>query len=189
REVPFGNDGDFSQRAMINRINGDLANDFGNLAQRTLSMIAKNCDRQVPTPGDFSDDDKVLLAAAGDLLDIMREHMKVQEFHTALAAQWRVIAEANRYVDAQAPWTLRKTDPARMATVLYVLAEVIRRLAILAQPVTPGAAGHMLDQLAVAEDARGFANLGADNALTPGTPLPKPQGVFPRHVEEAEEGA
>ncbi|MEE2981599.1 MAG: methionine--tRNA ligase [Pseudomonadota bacterium] len=188
REVPFGNDGDFSQRAMINRINGDLANDFGNLAQRTLSMIAKNCDRQVPTPGDFSDDDKVLLAAAGDLLDIMREHMKVQEFHAALAAQWRVIAEANRYVDAQAPWTLRKTDPARMATVLYVLAEVIRRLAILAQPVTPGAAGHMLDQLAVAEDARGFANLGADNALTSGTPLPKPQGVFPRHVEEAEEG-
>ena len=189
REVPFGNDGDFSRRAMINRINGDLANDFGNLAQRTLSMIATNCDRLVPTPGDFSDDDKVLLAAAGDLLDIMREHMKVQEFHAALAAQWRVIAEANRYVDAQAPWTLRKTDPARMATVLYVLAEVIRRLAILAQPVTPGAAGHMLDQLAVAEDTRGFANLGADNALTPGTPLPKPQGVFPRHVEEAEEGA
>ena len=187
REVPFGNDGDFSERAMINRSNGDLANDFGNLVQRTLSMIAKNCDARVPTPGDYSDHDEALLAAADGLLDTMREHLKVQEFHAALAAQWRVIAEANRYVDAQAPWTLRKTDPARMATVLYVLAEVIRRLAILAQPVTPGAAGRMLDQLAVADDARSFSHLGADNALAPGTPLPKPQGVFPRHVEE--EGA
>ena len=188
REVPFGNDGDFSERAMINRINGDLANDFGNLAQRTLSMIAKNCDGRVPTPGDYGDDDNALLAAADDLLDSMREHLKLQEFHAALADQWRVIADANRYVDAQAPWTLRKTDPARMSTVLYVLAEVIRRLAILAQPVTPGAAGRMLDQLAVAGDARGFASLGADSALAPGTPLPKPQGVFPRYVEEAEEG-
>ena len=187
REVPFGNDGDFSERAMINRSNGDLANDFGNLVQRTLSMIAKNCDARVPTPGDYSDHDEALLAAADGLLDTMREHLKVQEFHAALAAQWRVIAEANRYVDAQAPWTLRKTDPARMATVLYVLAEVIRRLAILAQPVTPGAASRMLDQLAVADDARSFSHLGADNALAPGTPLPKPQGVFPRHVEE--EGA
>jgi len=189
REVPFGNDGDFSERAMVNRINGDLANDFGNLAQRTLSMIAKNCDGQVPTPGDHSDDDKALLAAAGELLEVTRGHMHRQEFHLALIEQWRVIALANRYVDAQAPWTLRKTDPPRMATVLYVLAEVIRRLAILAQPGMPGAAGRMLDQLAVAEDARIFANLGSESALAPATPLPKPEGVFPRYVEDAEEGA
>ena len=187
REVPFGNDGDFSHSAMVGRINGDLANDFGNLAQRVLSMIAKNCGGQVPAPGALTADDQALLDAAGSLLDTMREHLLVQEFHGALIAQWRVIAEANRYVDAQAPWALRESDPARMATVLYVLAETIRRLAILAQPVTPGAAGRMLDQLAVAEDARDFAHLGPNHALAPGAALPKPEGVFPRYVDEEEE--
>ena len=186
REVPFGNDGDFSHSAMVGRINGDLANDFGNLAQRVLSMIAKNCGGQVPAPGALTADDQALLDAAGGLLDTMREHLLVQQFHAALAAQWRVIAEANRYVDTQAPWALRESDPARMATVLYVLAETIRRLAILAQPVTPGAAGRMLDQLAVAEDARDFAHLGPDHALAPGAALPKPEGVFPRYVDEEE---
>ncbi|MCH7942507.1 MAG: methionine--tRNA ligase, partial [Proteobacteria bacterium] len=189
REVPFGNDGDFSHRALIGRINGDLANDFGNLAQRVLSMIAKNCEGRVPEPGAFHDDDQALLDSAGGLLDIMRDHLRRQEFHSALIAQWRVIGEANRYIDAQAPWALRKTAPARMATVLYVLAETIRHLAILAQPVMPIAAGRMLEQLSVSEAARGFACLDADFSLTPGTALPKPEGVFPRYVEEAEEGA
>ena len=189
REVPFGNDGDFSHRALIGRINGDLANDFGNLAQRVLSMIAKNCEGRVPEPGAFHDDDQALLDSAGGLLDIMRDHLRRQEFHSALIAQWRVIGEANRYIDAQAPWALRKTAPARMATVLYVLAETIRYLAILAQPVMPIAAGRMLEQLSVSEAARGFACLDADFSLTPGTALPKPEGVFPRYVEEAEEGA
>ena len=189
REVPFGNDGDFSHRALIGRINGDLANDFGNLAQRVLSMIAKNCEGRVPEPDAFHDDDQALLDSAGGLLDIMRDHLRRQEFHSALIAQWRVIGEANRYIDAQAPWALRKTAPARMATVLYVLAETIRYLAILAQPVMPIAAGRMLEQLSVSEAARGFACLDADFSLTPGTALPKPEGVFPRYVEEAEEGA
>ena len=189
REVPFGNDGDFSRRALVGRINGDLANDFGNLSQRVLSMIAKHCDGRTPQPGDFDGDDRALLDAAGGLLDIMRGHLRRQEFHAALIAQWRVIGDANRYIDAQAPWALRKTDPARMATVLYVLAETIRRLAILAQPVTPNAAGRMLDQLSVAEDARGFACLEDEFALSPGVALPKPEGVFPRYVEAAEEGA
>ena len=115
---------------------------------------------------------------------MQRGHLDRQEFHLALTEQWRVIAEANRYVDAQAPWTLRKTDPARMATVLYVLAETIRHLAILAQPVTPGAAGRILDQLCVADDARSFAALGEAGRLAPGTELPKPEGVFPRFVED-----
>ena len=106
-----------------------------------------------------------------------------------MAAQWRVISEANRYVDAQAPWTLRKSDPERMATVLYVLAEAIRHLAILAQPVVPGAAARMLDQIAVAEDARDFNHLGTDHALIPGSALPKPEGVFPRYVDEQEKAS
>ena len=122
---------------------------------------------------------------AARLLDRLRDEMAVQAIHRALEALWGVIGDANRYVDAQAPWALRKSDPARMRTVLYVLAETIRHLAILAQPVTPAATAKMLDQLAVPADARGFAALGEQGALTPGTPLPAPEGVFPRYVEEA----
>jgi methionyl-tRNA synthetase len=183
REVPFGQDGSYSHDTMVARINADLANDFGNLAQRSLSMIAKNCKGAVPQPGDFTDDDRALLNAAAGVVETMRTEVAGQAIHRALEALWGVVAEANRYVDAQAPWALRKTDPARMATVLYVLAETIRRLAILAQPVVPDAAARMLDQLAVPADRRSFADLGDDAALAAGTALPKPQGVFPRFVE------
>ncbi|MBB4284739.1 methionine--tRNA ligase [Roseospira goensis] len=184
REVPFGNDGDFSHRAMVGRMNGDLANDLGNLAQRVLSMIAKNCGGSVPTPGPLTEDDTVLLAQAYGLLPQVRAAVDRQAFHEALEAVWVVVRAANAYVDRQAPWALRKTDPGRMATVLYVLAETIRHVAILVQPVVPDSAARMLDQLGVAADARGFEALGEGGALTPGSPLPKPQGVFPRYVED-----
>ena len=183
REVPFGGDGYFSHEAIVSRINGDLANDFGNLAQRVLSMIAKNCEGAVPRRGDLSEADRALLDKADGLLERLRREFDVQAFHRALEAIWTVIGDANRYVDEEAPWALRKTDPARMATVLYVLAETIRKLAILVQPVMPEAMARMLDQLAVPAGARGFAHLGEDHALVAGTPLPRPQGVFPRYVE------
>lgn len=189
REVPFGNDGDFSHRAMVNRMNGELANDLGNLSQRVLSMIAKNCDGAVPTPGPFSDDDHQLLDAAHGLLGQVRGHMDRQAFHEALEAIWVVVRAANGYVDHQAPWALRKTDKARMETVLYVLAETIRHVAILMQPVVPDSAGKMLDQLAIPEEQRSFEALGQGGALRSGVALPKPQGVFPRYVEEEGEKA
>lgn len=188
REVPFGGDGSFSHEAIVHRINGDLANDLGNLAQRVLSMIAKNCHGAVPRPGEFGAADRALLAQAGGLLDRVRAEIDALAFHRALEAIWSVVAEANRYVDEQAPWALRKTDPARMATVLYVLAEIVRHLAILVQPVMPDAMARMLDQLAVAEDRRGFAALGPAGALVAETPLPKPAGVFPRYVEPEADG-
>lgn len=181
REVPFGNDGDFSHRAMVGRKNNDLANDFGNLAQRSLSMIAKNCGGQVPAPGAFTGADEALLGAARGLHARLREDYRGQAFNRALEATWAVVAQANRYIDEQAPWALRKTDPARMGTVLYTVAETLRHLAILSQPVMPGSMARMLDQLGVPEEARSFASLG--DALAPGTALPKPEGVFPRHVE------
>ena len=181
REVPFGNDGDFSHRAMVGRITSDLANDFGNLAQRVLSMIAKNCGGRLPEPGAFTAADTALLGAASTLLERLRGAYRVQAFHKALEATWEVIGAANRYVDEQAPWALRKSNPARMGTVLYVTAETLRRLAILSQPVMPGAMGRMLDQLGVAPEARDFAAL--DTALAAGAALPKPEGVFPRFVE------
>ena len=182
RELPFGSDGDFSHRAMVGRLNGDLANDFGNLAQRVLSMINRNCEGRLPEPGPLAAADDALLAAASGLHAKLRAEFAEQAFHRALETLWQVVGEANRYVDEQAPWALRKTDPARMATVLYVLAETIRHLAILTQPVVPQSAAKLLDQLAVPAEARDFAALA--RPLVPGTQLPKPEGIFPRYVEE-----
>ncbi len=187
RELPFGSDGDFSHRAVVARLNGDLANDFGNLAQRALAMIHRNCSAEVPQPHGFSEEDEALLAAARGLLPALRPLMREQAFHLALETIWRVVAEANRYVDAMAPWALLQSDRKRMESVLYTLAEVIRRLAIIVQPFVPDAAGRLLDQLSVAPEARAFAAL-EESFLVAGTPLPKPQGVFPRFVAKKEAG-
>jgi len=183
REVPFGNDGDFSRSAMIRRINSELANDLGNLAQRSLAMINKNCGAKVPNRGVFTAADEAFLAKAQALLGQVRAECEIQAFHKALDHLWFVIGESNRYIDEQAPWALRKTDPARMETVLYVVAEVLRHLAILIQPFMPDAMGKLLDQLAVPAQERNFAALTPEHALKSGTPLPAPQGVFPRYVE------
>jgi methionyl-tRNA synthetase len=184
REVPFGKDGDFSHEAMVHRMNSDLANDYGNLAQRVLSMIHKNCDAKVPTPGDFSDEDSTLLDSSRDLVNSVRTEMDRQAFHQALEVIWVTVRSANAYVDHQAPWKLKKEDPARMATVLYVLAEAIRNLAILTLPFMPDSSDRLLDQLAVDNGHRTFEYFGVKGQMTPGTVLPKPQGVFPRHVVE-----
>ncbi len=181
REVPFGQDGDFSHAAMVRRMNTDLANDLGNLAQRSLSMIQKNCGAAVPAPQALTDADRKLLDDAAALLPMLRQTLAAQAFNRALEGVWQVVGDANRYIDAQAPWALKKTDPARMGTVLYVLAETVRRLAILLQAVMPETMGRLLDQLAVPAEARSFASFAA--ALTAGAPLPAPQGLFPRYVE------
>lgn len=183
REVPFGNDGDFSHQAMVGRMNSELANDFGNLSQRVLSMINKNCNAAVPNKGPLTEDDEAMLGSAYALLETVRGQLDRQVFHEALESIWVVIRAANGYVDRQAPWGLKKTDPARMETVLWVLAESIRNLALLMQPFVPTSAGKMLDQMAVAADARSMAHFGAAGALVPGSALPKPEGVFPRYVE------
>ena len=190
REVPFGNDGNFAHQAMVNRMNGELANDYGNLAQRVLSMINKNCQGKVSEPGNMTGDDEGFLGNAHGLIGQVRDAMEVQAFHEGLEAVWAVVRAANAYIDGQAPWKLAKEDPARMGTVLYLLAETIRHLAILTQPFMPDASARLRDQLAGPEDARTFACLGPDHALKAGMELPKPEGVFPRYEngEKAEEG-
>jgi methionyl-tRNA synthetase len=181
REAAFGQDVNISHEALVQRINSDLANDFGNLAQRVLAMVNRNCEGRLPAPGPFAAADDTLLAAAQGLLTKLRAEFAEQAFHRALEAVWQVVSDANRYVDEQAPWALRKTDPKRMGTVLYVLAETLRHLAILVQPVVPGAAAKLLDELAARTDERNFAALA--RPLAPGTTLPKPEGIFPRYVE------
>ncbi len=183
REVPFGQDGNYSHEAIVNRTNSELANDLGNLAQRSLSMIAKHCDGQVPQPGRFTPEDEAILSASGNLLAQAREAMARQELHVVLGQIVAVISEANRYFAGQEPWALRKSDPARMATVLYVTAEVVRRAAILLQPFMPDSCARLLDLLAVAPDERSFTALSDGNGLEPGRAMPAPQGVFPRYVE------
>ncbi|MEZ5811274.1 MAG: methionine--tRNA ligase [Rhizobiaceae bacterium] len=181
REVPFGQDGNYSHEAIVARTNADLANGLGNLAQRSLSMIAKNCGGTVPDNAGLTDADRVLFKAATDALEGAREAMGRQAIHRALEAIFAVVSEADRYIDAQAPWTLRKTDPGRMGAVLYTVAETVRRIALMTQPFMPGSSAKLLDLVAVPESRRAFADL--ETMLEPGTPLPAPQGVFPRYVD------
>jgi methionyl-tRNA synthetase len=183
REVPFGQDGNYSHEAIVNRINADLANDLGNLAQRSLSMIGKQLAGVLPKPGAFSANDKTILAAADAMVESARDAMKTQQIHQMLNVVWSVVADANRYFAGEAPWALAKTDPARQGTVLYVTAEVIRQVAILAQAVMPQSAAKLLDLLSVPPGERSFAMLGGGRRLTPGVSLPAPAGVFPRYVE------
>jgi methionyl-tRNA synthetase len=142
----------------------------------------------VPRKGAPTAEDEAVLAAASEALDLARKAMAGQAIHQALAAVIAVVAEADRYFAGQAPWGLKKTDPARMETVLWTTAEVVRRIAIMLQPYVPGSAAKLLDLLDVPADKRLFAHAGDADALVPGTPLPAPAGVFPRYVEQEATG-
>jgi methionyl-tRNA synthetase len=184
REVPFGQDGNYSHEAIINRTNADLANDLGNLAQRSLSMINKQLGGVLPKPGALSANDTAILASADAMIGTAREHMKTQQLHQVLNTVWAVVAEANRYFAGEAPWALAKTDRAKQGTVLYVTAEVLRQVAILAQPFIPASAGKLLDLLGIPASERSFDRLGsAEKRIAPGTTLPAPAPVFPRYIE------
>jgi methionyl-tRNA synthetase len=183
REVPFGQDGNYSHDAIVNRINADLANDLGNLAQRSLSMIGKQFGGTLPAPGEFTEADGAILAAADGMIVTAREHMQGLALHQVLNAIWAVVADANRYFAGEAPWAKAKTDPKRQGTILYVTAEILRQVAILAQPFVPSSAGKMLDLLAIPPAARGFDRLGPSGRIEAGVSLPPPAPVFPRYVE------
>ncbi|MEZ5131327.1 MAG: methionine--tRNA ligase [Mycobacterium sp.] len=187
REVPFGQDGSYSEEAVIGRINTDLANELGNLAQRSLSMVNKNLGARVPEPGQFGAEDTGLLELADALLPRVREAFDNQAMHQGLEAIWLMLGAANRYFSAQEPWVLRKSDAEadqeRFRTVLYTTLEAVRIAAVLVQPVMPDSAGRLLDLLGQPSDRRDFAAL--DKRLTPGTELPTPAGVFPRYEPPA----
>ncbi len=180
REVPFGNDGNFSRAAMVQRINSDLANNIGNLTQRTLSLIFKNCDGVIPAPHAAHTPDRASLLAS------IREMMDKQAFHQVLATIIDLASDANEKIDREAPWALKKegTDAAlaKMRQVLYELADEIRVIAMLLQPFTPDAAAKMLDMLKLPEEARTMAALVTP--LPHGVVIEKPEGIFPRFLDE-----
>ena len=163
REVPFGQDGSYSHEAIVARMNADLANDIGNLAQRSLTMIARNCGARTPdwhgaTP---AKEDLAMLARADALLGEARRHMQSFALNLYIGAVFEVVSEANRYFANAEPWKLAKSDPARMGLVLYVTIETLRIAAILLQPAMPGSMGALLDLLGVPPEARTFAALDA----------------------------
>ena len=182
RQKPFGDDGTISHPALLSRINVELANELGNLAQRSLSLIARNLGGRRPGRGAGTAEDAELLDAAAALPEALRERLDRQVFNEALEEAWKIVRAANAYIDRQAPWALRKTDPARMEAVLRVLVDVLRVLATGLTAFMPDAMGRMLDQLGVPAEARDFAGLAT--ILAEGEVLPPPVGVFPRLVED-----
>ena len=187
REVSFGQDGSYSQEAIANRINADLADNFGNLAQRSLSMIAKNLDGVLPAPGPLTDEDKAIIASADAVIEACRTEMDKQQIHKVTQQIFALSSEANGYFATQAPWALAKSgDVARMATVLYVTAEVVRQIGILLQPFVPASASKLLDQLKIPADERDFAHLGESGRLKGGITLDKPEPVFPKYYPPKE---
>ncbi|MFM2150390.1 MAG: hypothetical protein RLZZ187_2696 [Pseudomonadota bacterium] len=176
REVPFGQDGDFSRGALIGRNNGELANALGNLANRTLSLIQKNCEAKLPAPASRLPGDAALGALVDGLPGQVGAHLDRQEFHLALEAVMAAAREANGYITEQAPWALKKTDPARGEAVLRQLHDALRVFATVLQPFMPTTMAKLLDQLGVPEEARGLGSLATP--LPAGLPLPPPSPLF-----------
>jgi methionyl-tRNA synthetase len=180
REVPFGNDGDFSRAALGNRTNGELADTLGNLANRTLSLIQRNCEGKLPAATPGRAEDAALLDGLTALPGRVGQHVLAQEFHLALEAIMAEARAANGYITTQAPWALKKTDLVRMAEVLRHLHTALRCYATVLQPFMPTTMAGLLDQLGVPEQARGLTDLATP--LAAGTPLPPPSPLF-RKIE------
>ena len=184
REVPFGQDGDFSFSAMKQRYNSDLANDVGNLLNRSLAMLNKYRDGVLAEPGDEQAVDRTLIADVEGMQRDVAAHMNKQAFHLALERISVVVRHGNRYVEENAPWSLAKAgDEARLNTVLYHLAETLRLVALQLMPFMPGKMSAMLNQIQGAElmsQTLTFASHGGWGLLKPGHQCEKPQPLFPR---------
>ncbi len=178
RDLSFGQDGDFSKTMFITRLNVDLANTYGNLCQRVLSFVYKNVDATIPTPGEFTDEDKRILNMPLEMLPNLRKAIDKFYLHRYVEAVWQIIGEGNRYVDAQKPWGLKKEDPSRMNTVLYVLCSLIKKIAILTQPILPVASSKILTMLAM--EKSDFSLL--EVALKPGLTIAEPQPLFAKYI-------
>jgi len=186
RDVPFGQDGSYSHEAIVTRTNADLANSFGNLAQRTLSQIFKNLDGILPASLDQNEADRALLAAVDTGCKGLAAAFEAFDLSRGVETWLHAVFACNAYIDAQEPWKLKKTDPERMKVVLGTLFGAIHDLAVAISPVIPASAAKLLDQMGVPETDRDFASLGSDwyaRLAASGFRLEAPQGVFPRYVD------
>jgi methionyl-tRNA synthetase len=187
REVPFGMDGDFSRKALVHRTNSELANDFGNLLNRSLAMLGKYFAGTVPPPGKPGEEEQAITAKAHEVLRTVDEAMEELELSRALAATWDLVKAANKYVDSQAPWALAK-DPSRrerLGTVLYTVLEAARICVLLSAPSLPVAAQRMWEALGCegAVEKAVLSSAGLWGGLSEGATLPRSAVVFPR-IEE-----
>lgn len=185
REVPFGQDGDFSHAAMITRVNSDLANGLGNLLSRTLTLIDRTQTGQIPVPGTIGPAEREIEQATGSLLnDLLPRHLEQLEFNRALEATWQVVQLANQYVDKTAPWNLAKhqDEAERLKTVLYTMAETLRCLSLATYPVMPNSAQSICGQLGIATEFTSplLTSKIEWGGLKPGTIIHKGPSLFPR---------
>ena len=182
RHINFGNDGNFARKELIRYINSDLANNLGNLVQRVLSMIHKNCAGQIPNYNQLQSVDKNLLQKSYDLLPKLRELIEQQNFSIYLEQVISLSAFANEYINEQAPWQLKKTNLQRMNDVLYSLSEIIRVIAIYLKPFMPDSAEKILFQLGINNSNNGFADL--KQKISVAQKLPDLQIIFPKVIDE-----
>jgi len=190
REFPFGQDGNFSRERIIAVVNSELANNVGNLVQRTLSMIQKNCDSAVPkyngAPLREIDEElkKKVQVTEKDTPEQVRKKYLNCKFQEIMMEIIEISSWLNSYIDKEAPWVQKKSNPELMEAILYYLAEGIRCIAIMLQPFMPDSAEKILDLLAAPEDQRTFEHLKPKYTLKPGTKLPEPKAIFPRISEK-----
>ena len=178
REIPFGNDGNFSQESFLSRINSELVNNIGNLVQRILSFINKHNSGVVPDNSSLEESDIKFLQKAYEVLPSVRKHIDDQEIHLAIESITQLSSRINEYVDKTAPWVLRKTNVKRMEASLYTAVEAIRVIAILLQPIVPESAKNILKQLSLSDVK--FEAIRDQDALKPGSKLPEPRVIFPK---------
>ena len=179
-EITFGSDGDFSHELFRNKINTELANDLGNLLQRTLTLVSKHCDACIPVPGGFTAEDEEVLRTLRETVVLVRSQVQQQGIKAMCELIIQLARIGNKYIDVQAPWVLVKTDRPRVLTVLYVLSELLRHCAILLEPVMPASCSRMLDMMGVSKegDVRSFEAL--KSPLSPGSRISSPTPVFPK---------